>query len=357
MELPPAYSDSALSKIQAAVPRNQELLQILSATDFAPAALQEHKRYMTDLENEIKTVDKKIKSLETKRKQELKDHEKYRDSVMKRFAYKVGRKEAKFNEKASKEEREYFDVLQEEHKQNEVRKNLDNNLAGAHGRHSEIEAAFARHKKAQADLDDLYDSIFEGPTPGFPDEDSKEKEAENALDQYHSLRVRVEAEGQALKCLGKAQDMMNVARQYLADARSHSQMDMFGGGAISDMMERNALSRAEVALMEAKMAVDQAQRMSPEVRQLPQVQIAQGNLMSDVFFDNIFTDMAFHEKIKQSQMEQEKAHEDLNGQLAAAKQRYDSLNQQLKQLAGNLENARVTLQQVRQEAFQRAGRT
>lgn len=345
--------ESVQSKIQAAIPRNQELLQVLADTDYAPPALEQQTRYIADVENEIKQLDSKIKELEEKRKKELKDHEKYRDSVMKRFAYKVSRKEAKFNEKASKEEKEYFDVLQEEHKSKEIRKNSEINLTEARNAKQELEKAASRHKKAQQDLDDLYDSIFEGPTPGFPEEDSKEQAAHDALNQYHDMRVRVESESQVLTLLGNAGSKMKLSQAFLQEARQYSQWDMFGGGAMSDMMERSALNKAEITCREAQMAVDQARRLSPEVHPMPPVNIAQGNLMSDVFFDNIFTDMAFHEKIKASQAEQVVAHRDLDSQFINAKQRLESSKQQLKQLANTLEISRVALQQTRSEAFAR----
>lgn len=348
--------DSVQSKIQAAAPRNQELIQILAETDYAKPAHEQQKRYIADVENEIKQLDTRIKQLEETRKKELKDHEKYRDSVMKRFAYKVSRKEAKFNERASKEEKEYFDVLQEEHKAKEIRKNREANLIEAQNARRDLEHVASRHDQAQKDLDDLYDSIFEGPTPGFPDEDAKEQAAHDALNQYHDLRVRVETESQVLTLLGNAGGKMKTSQYHLAEARSHSQMDMFGGGAMSDMLERNALNKAEIACMEAKMAVEQAQRLSPEVHAMPPVSIAQGNMMSDVFFDNIFTDMAFHEKIKASQAEQERAHKDLDAQFLNARQRLESSKQYLQQLSTNLESSRVALQQTRQAAFAEAGR-
>ena len=117
-------------------------------------------------------------------------------------------------------------------------------------------------------------------------------------------------------------------------------------------MERNALSRGEIAWTEARMLVEQAARTSPEVHPLPQVNIAQGNLMSDVFFDNIFTDMQFHEKIKQSQSELERAAVNLQTQKEQAEQRCSSLNEQLRQQAQGLESSRVALQKLRENAFQ-----
>ena len=244
-------------------------------------------------------------------------------------------------------------MLQEEHKTKEIRKNSGQSLNEAQNTKKDLENAAARHKKAQQDLDDLYDSIFEGPTPGFPEEDSKEQAAHDALNQYHDARVRVESESQVLTLLGNAGSKMKLSQAFLQEARQYSQWDMFGGGAMSDMMERSALNKAEITCMEAKMAVDQARRLSPEVHPMPQVNIAQGNLMSDVFFDNIFTDMAFHEKIKASPAEQEVAHRDLDAQFISAKQRLEYSKQQLKSLADHLESSRVALQQTRQEVFAR----
>lgn len=44
----------------------------------------------------------------------MEDYKKYWDSVMKRFAYKVSRKKAKLEEKASEEQNGYFDISQKE---------------------------------------------------------------------------------------------------------------------------------------------------------------------------------------------------------------------------------------------------
>lgn len=345
--------ESIHSKIERAAPRNKELLRTLSETDYAKPALQQQKLYIADLENEIKDLDKRIKGLEGKRKAELKDHEKYRDSVMKRFAYKVSRKEEKFNVKAEKEEREYFEALQEEHKAKELRSNTNASLEQARGQEKELQAVAQRHTDAQRALDELYDSIFEGPSPGFPEEDAQENAATEALARYQHLRRQGESQYQVLNMLSNARSKMALAKNYLEEARSHSRMDMFGGGMMSDMMERSALSRAEISLSEVKLLIEQARRFSPELRQIPPVQIAQGNLISDVMFDNVFTDMQFHEKIKSSQAQLERASQDLNGQIKDAEQRYARTTDELKQRIKDLENARVALQKVREHAFSR----
>ena len=82
---------------------------------------------------------------------------------------------------------------------------------------------------------------------------------------------------------------------------------------MADMMERNALVNAQGNASQVEMLVSQATRASPQVQPIGRIDIARGSvafsscflllisasyflssLISDVFFDNIFTDMAFH---------------------------------------------------------------
>lgn len=97
-------------KLQSAAPHNERLLDILTQTDNAPLALEQQKRYITDLDGQLRDVSKQISTLKNEKEKEQKDHEKYRDSVMKRWAYKVTGNQEKFAAKAEKEEKEYFDV-------------------------------------------------------------------------------------------------------------------------------------------------------------------------------------------------------------------------------------------------------
>lgn len=84
---------------------------------------------------------------------------------------------------------------------------------------------------------------------------------------------------------------------------------------MADAMERNALRNAQANASQVEMLVDQATRISPVVQPVGRVNIAQGSvsflsffaltsllihyraIMSDIFFDNFFTDMAFHSNI------------------------------------------------------------
>lgn len=122
---------SIQDQIVAAASRNTELLKTLSDTDYAPPALEQKAKYIKELQHEIDTTQTEINRLTGRREQEFKDHKKYRDSVLKKFAYKAGGKSEKFEARAHKEEREYFDALQDEHNAKERKKYLEHQLSEA----------------------------------------------------------------------------------------------------------------------------------------------------------------------------------------------------------------------------------
>ncbi|POS72595.1 hypothetical protein DHEL01_v209010 [Diaporthe helianthi] len=341
------------AKIRDTSERNVELLKILHQTDSAIPDLESQKKQVADLEKQVAQQAERLKQIGYRRKQELREHENYRDSVLRRFAFKVSGKADKFEARAAKEEREYFDVLQEEHQADVMKTNLDEMLADARTVRDELDVRAATHVEAQRELDSLYESIFTGPSPGFPEEDQQEHETSQAIQTYKEARSRAEAEGQVVNILTQAQNRLNGALMAMEDALHASRVDMFGGGTFSDMMERSALNQAENLVRQATALVTQAQRASPMVRPLPPVSIAQGNLLGDVFFDNIFSDMAFHEKIQQSNLEVRNCSQSLNIDLMSATQRHMELLREADQKNEVVRQARVRLQKTREQAFQR----
>jgi hypothetical protein len=339
--------------IQAASAKNAALLQTLSQTDYAKPALRQQTSYITDLENDLLTLRQRLAELDRRRTRDLKDHVKYRDSVFRRFAYKATGRREKFEEKAGQEEKAYFEGMQESNTKSEEKRQLDGLLEEARAREATLEREVKRHDAAQVELDGLYDSIFSGPNPHakYPEEDRLEREAETVLGEYESFRQSLEGEERALKLLNDARREINMALQHISSALGYSTWDMWGGGTMVDMMERNELSSADRRWSAVKMLHAEARRASQQVGPLPQVRVAAGSLMSDVFFDNIFTDMAFHEKIQKSQAEMKRAADELMRHVLYAEQRVKDGQSAVQTLSAKLEKARVALQDRRTEIF------
>ncbi|KAI1814703.1 hypothetical protein GGS20DRAFT_394421 [Poronia punctata] len=338
--------------LRNAAPRNKQLLEILSNTDHAAEAIEQQKRYLADLEVQIRDVKRRVGVLGHEKFKERKDHEKYRDSVMKRFAYKVSGKREKFAAKAEKEEKEYYEALEKLHQATTQRDELLNMKEEGLRALSDLEGENARHQEAQKELDMLYASIFEGPTPNFPEEDEMERRMGGIMREYNIASSKLEQDRQVQRLLDHADKRIKESLACIEDALDYSRWDMFGGGSATDMMERNALHKAEMELIQAQLLVTQAQHFSPDVRNLPSVNVASGSLMSDILFDNIFTDMEFHDKIKQSRLDIERCRDVLSEQLEAARRRCQASERKAKTQSDLLKNAREELQTVRQRIFE-----
>ncbi|OAQ65059.1 hypothetical protein VFPPC_06233 [Pochonia chlamydosporia 170] len=344
---------SVQSQIIEAAATQDELLKVLSDTDHASPALKEQLKLVEDLRTHLRNSDHALKQLKTKRELNLKQHEKYRDSHVRRFMYKATGNREKFAEKASNGEQEYFDVLQQAQQENNQNAAVKQQLEDASRSRDELQSLSEVHDNAQRQLDDIYARIFNGQTEGFPEEDECESRCNGMLATYRECRGKWEAENSAMQALSAAIKSMDESIRHINSALSYSRWDMFGGGTMADAMERNALAKSDHAAMQAQLQVSKAQKASPFVQSLPNFNINHGHIFSDVFFDNIFTDMRFHEEIKRAAGELQRAEGAVKNELTKTKERQSALGTELSQRENELKRTREELQKIRSEIFEK----
>jgi chromosome segregation ATPase len=344
---------SIQTKIQEAASQNASLLQGLHETDSAPSQLQQQNAYIKDLDHQIANINKRVADLKRRTATELKDHEKYRDSNIRRFAHKATGRKEKFAEKAAKEEKEYFDAIQ-------AQKSAEDELAYVQQLKSEAEnqrqtffTSAERHKQLQSQLDALYNSIFAGHTPEFPDEDRKEEACNASAQHLSNVNQNLEREKHILFLLGQTVQKLSEARNSLDGAYGMSQYDMFGGGTMASMQKRNYLERAESAIQQVRMLQDQLKQVAPDVPDLGPLQIAMGSIWSDVVFDNIFTDMQMHDQVKASIQQVDSAGNKCGDIIRGREDNLNRIQDEVGQANERLKNARVELQEARENAFRR----
>jgi hypothetical protein len=344
-----------IDSLQHAAGRNQELLAVLSQTDNAPTALKQNSTYITDLETQIANTDKEITRLHRITEDERKDHIKYEESTFTRYMYKVrgSKGKARFAEKAGKEEKEFVEAWQKERETQESHAELTRALAAAKQEQQRLQGETTRHDQAQSELDRLYSSIFDGPTPEVPGEDQLESSlwnnkqwADNSTQHQNLQRRAAEALNATLHCLETASKDMN-------DALDMSRWDMWGGGTFTDMMERDALSRAQVGISESLRHMDEARRCQPGIPALSNINIDNGHFISDVLFDNIFSDMAQHDRIKNSAAQLQQALQQCRELLEKQKRTFHEAAIQCTQATEATNASRLELQRIRAEAFVR----
>lgn len=126
---------------------------------------------------------------------------------------------------------------------------------------------------------------------------------------------------------------------------------MTAGSNTFQIMERNALCQADEDILQARKLVALAQKGSPQIRDLPPVAIAQGNLLGDVLFDNIFSDMQFHGKIKQSAIEVQNCAQGLSVELQNVTHRHMEISREAEVKSAAMRKARARLQKSREAVF------
>lgn len=280
-------------QIRQAASRNAELLAGLHETDSAPSQLYQQIQYIKDLNEQLKATEKQASRLKEKTALELKDHKKYNESTFRRFAHRASGRTDKFNEKAAKEEKEYFEAIQAQKSAEDELGYVRQLLSEAEATKASYEKSAARHDEYQRALDGLYNSIFAGTTPEFPEEDASEAACNAANARLQSLGQTLEKERRVLDLIKKACGRLLDAKRLLMQAHDMSTMDLWGGSTFASMAKRNALEQADSCLQQVRMLSQQINQIEPgrEVRALGAVDVHIGNIWSDVVFDNIFTDM------------------------------------------------------------------
>lgn len=341
------------TKIQEAASQNASLLQGLHETDSAPSQLQQQDAYLRDLDHQIKNTTKRVTDLKRKTATELKDHEKYRDSNLRRFAHKATGRKEKFAEKAAKEEKEYFDAMQAQKSAEDELAYIQHLKSEAQTQRENFSSAADRHTRLQSQLDALYNSIFAGHTPEFPDEDRHEDACTATSQQLQHLHQQSEHSKHILFLLGQTSTKLSEARNSLDSAYGMSQYDMFGGGTMASMQKRNYLERAESSIQQVRMLREQLHHLAPEIRDLGPLQIDMGSIWSDVVFDNIFTDMDMHDRIKKSMAQVDDAGHKVGEIIWRREGELNGLKGQIGRAEDELRDRRVELQRSREEAFRK----
>ncbi|KAF2679843.1 hypothetical protein K458DRAFT_445544 [Lentithecium fluviatile CBS 122367] len=343
---------SIQEKLKLAATRNAELLEALHALDSAPFQLYQQIQYLDDLETQRKKTVTRVDGLKKITQSELNDHKKYSESAFRRFAYKASGRNLKFVEQAAKEEREYFDAIQQQKAAEDKLGYIMKLKAEGETTMHRYEAQAQHHDQLQRDLQILYNSIFAGPTPGFPGEDQKEAACQAANQHVQAVNAALQKQERILFALRQISTKLGETRGHLRDAHMVSQMDLFHGEPEAVTQKRNGLERAESSISQVRMLQQQLQQIAPQLYLGP-MNITSGGMWGDVVFDNVFSDMDFRDKIKASEAQIGRAWERCAELESEQEGRRRELVMELKQADARIGEARVELQKAREDAFRR----
>ncbi|RDA91597.1 hypothetical protein CP533_4624 [Ophiocordyceps camponoti-saundersi (nom. inval.)] len=337
------------AQVRQSAKRNAQLLHILAETDHALPALEQRSHYITELNSQIRHSDERLQSLKKKCDSGLKAHQKVCHSQLRRFVYTAtGHKEA-FAHKEELGERDYMHALQRMKREHTINLSLKEQRKEATRTTHELQEAAKRHREAQRKLNELYNTIFSGPMPQFPEEDEAERMCHELVLRYRSARRWWEAESKAVQLLTEANDLMEEALAQTRDALSYSRAELVGtGGGLYEMMERNRLSKADRLVSLARLQMTKAQKVSPHVKALS----GKTNHVRSVYLNAYGDNMTFRDQVKRNVGDTQRYTDAVKIELNAALQRQSKLRDELQQRRAELRDGRAILQKARESVFE-----
>ncbi|TVY58965.1 hypothetical protein LCER1_G001218 [Lachnellula cervina] len=338
-------------RILAAVGDNTRLHKTLSETDYGPPALQQNSLYINKLMKDIPEAKIKLLRASWKVNVGLQNHKKYKDSHVRRLAYNIGGKKEKFEAEASKGEREWHDAVQEKENIKEALEQLNRALADATKHDADFSVIASTYNAAQQELDDLYASLFNGPTPEMPGEDEKEQAVHEASETVSAMQAHLDTETQARALLLEAKKALDVATSYIKEALNVA----YYRGAISGMLRGNALSNAEESVAQVVMLINRAWEVQPAVKSLGDLHVP-GTGTVDVMFNNSYVAMDVRDRIRDCEPLFVLAGQRMMQELRAANERTAAAAAAVTEAQGQLNKRKSELQRIRAEAFEKVAR-
>ncbi|KAF4995163.1 hypothetical protein FGRMN_5301 [Fusarium graminum] len=317
--------------IRAAFPKTTELISLLEQTKHIRSDLALQQKIVSDLQSQLSDSNRELDDLDRKRLADLESHKKYRDGHVMKFLYKASGKENSFTGQAEREEQNYHNTLHQAHQASDHNSTIKAKLDQELETKKEFDQRMQNYLGLQKQLDDIYDDIFTGPTPDFPEEDTKELESDDALSAYVVTKTALELHQKALDLLEQATATMTAGLQQVDKALQSG-----------DMNQLRALNQGRELVQQSKTTVDQLVKLGADVIELP----PEANPRTMEVTSNL-GDTWGKVDITGGRCEVARCAAALNNSLSQAKEKKYYLAKELKRKEEEMEEARTELQRVR----------
>ena len=283
--------------IKEAGPRYLALQQTLSETEWAYAALPEIQTRLRSAEEAAKRHQDDIRKFDVRSKDQLERFQNLKHHSVKRAWYKTtGKLEEKIKEEEKQWMKEYERVQAAKARGEEQSVEVEE----ARKIYNQCMQAKTRNERAKEDLKGLLEQLFAGPTPSYPTEDEYEQNLAQTRQRLDNIQMLAKREQYVTNSLQKAHRCLLAAVQELQSALQMNTFDMFSHGGYADWAVHSSLANARNLAAKAQFLVTEVRRIEPTIPHLGDIHIEQDNLVFNIVFDNIFTDLRMRQLIQQS---------------------------------------------------------
>ncbi|KAH8180202.1 hypothetical protein LIA77_01721 [Sarocladium implicatum] len=185
--------------IASSASRNTELLLQLTQTASAPGLFSNNETSSRHAQKRLRQQQEEVEIAKVGSKLQFEKHKRFSDSGTRKLYYTLRRKREEFEKRAVQEEKRYVEALERRHKAEAVLLEVQEEVMKLEIEGKTIRTQLDRHGAAHKAIDQLYASIFDGPTPGFPHEDVQEERHIGAKAQHRQAMERTQATVQGRK--------------------------------------------------------------------------------------------------------------------------------------------------------------
>lgn len=216
--------------------RTSELWIQIAQTDYAPSALEQQKHCIIELSEAMVKTAARIKALDENSGTALRSHQRYRDSMFRRLAYRAACQHNKYQTKAASIAQEYSEVLQQEHRAKEKKLVLERQCRDAVTLLENLEHIALQHTQSQAELDRLWERIFSRGGSRYQHERALQQKVGSAQETHRQVLERREESRNTVDVLTGALSRIATAFEEVKKALLQGQMS--GDGAETRFLQK-----------------------------------------------------------------------------------------------------------------------
>ncbi|TFK71190.1 hypothetical protein BDN72DRAFT_837928 [Pluteus cervinus] len=330
----------------ADMPRHADLLEAISDLEYVPATLKRQDSYVKELEEQVTEALGKVEVLTEKTKKERAEHLRIRDATASKWAHTLTGRGKKYEEKATKEEREYHHALEKEMEAKDTLGTYQQLLEDAKRAHEKLIEKAERLKALKEELESLYERIFDGPSPDFPEEDEMERELRAAQNFHDQIQAQISVDSQAAEILKKADQTLGQCVSNIEQAVNQTR---WGG---NDTRTQTALSEGVSLTSKVQTLIGQAQHVSPLVQSIEVTRIPYGLARDSMYWDDSPEDTLSQGRLRGLVRDLSGSKMRLKAEHDAAFARAQSLDSELERATKRLQTARSVIHEYRRVLFE-----
>ncbi|KAJ4154114.1 hypothetical protein LMH87_010577 [Akanthomyces muscarius] len=314
-----AEVDVSGDRFLAAAPRRQQILETINATQHAKAALYQTRQDLLTIGDDQDSASEMAQKMKETAEREKKEWTKLKGSKLKKLFHS-----AEYAAELKKEEDEYYEAYEWQLRAEAAAKEVGEQIATLRKKKSILLKQVEEHRQAQVQLANLYEEVFDGPTPNWPEEDEMEANLAALQETCDTVQGKITHTYHVCEVLAPARRALNTALE-AAQNSYDSTLSNIGNMAINlavDMSKPDyvqpgtpdkrpykatggTLEQIRRCLAQADQSMAAAQRLDPSVMAhvLPQIDPenkARHSGRIDRFINAPLTDIIFYQEIDEA---------------------------------------------------------